>query len=91
MNKDRISQLITDYITDTSPRENLDPKMEVIRKYLGEKLGIEEARIKSGHVVQFVTDAPEWMLGEMLRNTRNIGPKTLEKIRLTGRGTDKLM
>lgn len=89
MNNDRVSQLIADYITDTHPREKLDPKMEVIRKYLAEKLGVESDQIKGDHVVQFVTDAPEWMLVEMLRKTRNIGPKTLEKIRLSGRGTDR--
>lgn len=89
MNDDRVSQLIADYIKGTSPREKLDPKMEVIRQYLAEKLGIEEGLIKGSHVVQFVTDAPEWMLKEMLRKTRNIGPKTLEKIRLSGRGTDR--
>ncbi|XHR31049.1 MAG: hypothetical protein ACFUZC_10900 [Chthoniobacteraceae bacterium] len=88
MNNDRVSQLISDYITGTNPREKLDPKMEVIRQYLAEKLGIEEGLIKGSHVVQFVTDAPEWMLKDMLRKTRNIGPKTLEKIRLSGRGTD---
>ena len=89
MSNDRVSQLIADYIADTHPREKLDPKMDMIRKYLGEKLGIEQDAIKGDHVIQFVRDAPEWMLSEMLRKTRNIGPKTLEKIRTTGRGTDK--
>jgi hypothetical protein len=90
MKNDRVSQLITDYITGTNPREKLDPKMEAIRKYLGEKLRIEEDLIKGDHVVQFVRDAPEWMLKEMMRKTRNLGPKTLEKIRIDGCGTDKL-
>lgn len=89
MKGDRVSDLITELVTGATPREKLDPKMEVIRKYLAAKLEIEGNVIKGSHVVQFVTEAPEWMLKEMLRNTRNIGPKTLEKIRFLGRGTDK--
>ena len=87
MPKDRVMELITDYF-NREPREKLDPKMDVIRAFLSRELGIDENLIKGSHVVHFVTEAPEWALKEMLRKTRNVGVKTLEKIRLTGRGTD---